>query len=204
MWFRNLIQYGSDGVYDLFAASDDAGESYMVLLKQALLLLLQEEAPNVQYFRYLIFSIHSFHPRLKPVHQRVHSIPAFAWSDLVRLTKSSPALPLLITLSALPFSVLEAPSAGYTLAVRGLFVRLLAVPLLPGRLPLRTLACLSSHLPLTKMNVLYAKPSGDNSNAPSPLSDMASGDALGAKIHLMSNLLAFMPPSPRYSKQGLH
>lgn len=67
-WSRNIIQYGSgaldqccfsrlsieliycssDRVYDLFAPSNDAGQSYMVLLKQVLLLLLQEVARNAQ------------------------------------------------------------------------------------------------------------------------------------------------------------
>ncbi|KAJ4469179.1 hypothetical protein C8R41DRAFT_778168 [Lentinula lateritia] len=221
-WSRNLIQYGSDRVYDLFAPSNDAGQSYMVLLKQVLLLLLQEVARNAQLDRSvahldllnsLLLSLpetgssfsrrrianefmayllsHGFYSLLA---SSIHMIPVEM--------KSAPALPLLITLSTLPFSTLEAPSAEYTLAMQGLFIHLLTIPLLPNRLPLHTLTYLSSHLPLTKMNVLYATPSGDNSNTPSPLSefllDMTNTDALGAKIHLIANLLAFTPP--RYSK----
>ncbi|KAJ4473402.1 hypothetical protein C8J55DRAFT_519409 [Lentinula edodes] len=221
-WSRNLIQYGSDRVYDLFAASNDAGQSYMVLLKQVLLLLLQEVARNAQLDRSvahldLLNSLLSSLPETgSPFSRRrivnefmayllshgFYSILASSIHTIPVEMKSSPALPLLITLSTLPFSTLEVPSAEYTLAMQGLFIHLLTIPLLPNRLPLHTLTYLSSHLPLTKMTVLYATPSGDNSNAPSPLSefllDMTNTDALGAKIHLIANLLAFTPP--RYSK----
>ncbi|KAJ3917427.1 HECT-domain-containing protein [Lentinula edodes] len=221
-WSRNLIQYGSDRVYDLFAASNNAGQSYMVLLKQVLLLLLQEVARNAQLDRSvahldLLNSLLSSLPetgssfsRRKIVNEFMayllshgfYSILASSIHTIPVEMKSSPALPLLITLSTLPFSTLEVPSAEYTLAMQGLFIHLLTIPLLPNRLPLHTLTHLSSHLPLTKMTVLYATPSGDNSNAPSPLSefllDMTTTDALGAKIHLIANLLAFTPP--RYSK----
>ncbi|KAJ3886169.1 HECT-domain-containing protein [Lentinula edodes] len=221
-WSRNLIQYGSDRVYDLFAASNDAGQSYMVLLKQVLLLLLQEVARNAQLDRSvahldLLNSLLSSLPETGSSFSRrrivnefmayllshgFYSILASSIHTIPVEMKSSPALPLLITLSTLPFSTLEVPSAEYTLAMQGLFIHLLTIPLLPNRLPLHTLTYLSSHLPLTKMTVLYATPSGDNSNAPSPLSefllDMTNTDALGAKIHLIANLLAFTPP--RYSK----
>ncbi|KAJ3848436.1 HECT-domain-containing protein [Lentinula lateritia] len=221
-WSRNLIQYGSDRVYDLFAASNDAGKSHLVLLKQALLLLLQEVARNAQLDRSVVHldllnSLLSSPPETGSSFGRRRIVNEFTAYMLSRgfysllassihtipvETKSSPALPLLITLSTLPFSTLEAPSAEYTLAVQELFIHLLTIPLLPNRLPLQTLTYLSSHLPLTKMDVLYAKPSGDNLKAPSPLSefllDMTNTDALGAKIHLIANLLAFT--LPRYSK----
>ncbi|KAJ4475005.1 HECT-domain-containing protein [Lentinula aciculospora] len=219
IWSEKLVQCGPDCVFDLFAASEEDSKSYLVLLKQLLLLLLQEVARNAQLdgsvtHLKLLISLLSAAPESSPSSSRPKVVTEFTAymlshgfypllaSSIKTIpveAKSSPALPLLISLSTTPFSFLETTSDRYALAMQGLFIHLLTIPLLPNRLPLPTLTHLSSHLPLAKMGVLYAKPVDDSS---SPLSkfllDMATPVALETKIHLIANLLAFTPP--RYSK----
>ncbi|KAJ3743655.1 HECT-domain-containing protein [Lentinula detonsa] len=218
-WSQKLVYYGTDRVFD-FVGSEGAGQSYLVLIKQILLLTMQEIARNAQldgsgaHLKLLnsLFSPASesgrSSTRTKIVKEflaylLVHGFYALLASSINTIpveAKSSPALPPLISLSTLPFTILETTSAEYALAMQELFIHLFTIPLLPNRLSLSTLTHLSSHLPLSKMNLLYAKPADANSSSSLSkfLLDVATTAALEAKIHVIANLLAFTPP--RYSK----
>ncbi|KAJ3735038.1 HECT-domain-containing protein [Lentinula guzmanii] len=213
-WSQKLVHYGT-GAFDQnrvfdFAGSEGAGQSYLVLIKQLLLLSMQEIARNAQLdgsgaHLKLLNSLFSPASEMKEflAYLLVHGFYALLASSINTIpveAKSSPALPPLISLSTLPFTILETTSAEYALAMQELFIHLFTIPLLPNRLSLSTLTHLSSHLPLSKMNLLYAKPADGNSSyrLSKFLLDVATTAALEAKIHVIANLLAFTPP--RYSK----
>ncbi|KAJ3827522.1 HECT-domain-containing protein [Lentinula raphanica] len=218
-WSHKLLQYGADHVFDS-ATSQDTGTSYVVLIKQIILLLLQELSRNAQFdgsvahltLLNLLLSPGSkstSSPNRRKIVQAFlayslshgyYSLLASAMTTIPVEAKSSPALPPLVTLFTLPFTALETTSVEYASAIQEFFVHILTIHLLPNRLPLPTLTQLSSHLPLTKMNLLYAKSTGEWSS--SSLAQFLSGSAtaitIQVKIHLISNLLAFTPP--RYGK----
>ncbi|KAG7093192.1 hypothetical protein E1B28_006881 [Marasmius oreades] len=99
-------------------------------------------------------------------------------SDSLReITKSSPALPNLITLLFSP------PTSDEN--IRLLLIHILTIPLLPNRLPLQTLTTFSASLPLTQLSPRIVK-------------TIVSSLKLDDRVHLLSNLLVFTPP--RYTK----
>ncbi|KIK56337.1 hypothetical protein GYMLUDRAFT_47102 [Collybiopsis luxurians FD-317 M1] len=219
-WSEKLVQLGPDHVFSLFATADDAASSCLVLMKQILLLLLQnialqaqleKSASKLKILTSLLSATSETSPsssmpvRVKAVKDfttyllshRFYSLLASTLNAIPVEAKTSLALPLLIPLSTLPLLTLEASTAEYASAMQELFVHILTIPLLPNRLPLPSLTHLSSHLPLTKMDVLFRTPR-DHSPLSRFLLDSATTSALEAKIHLIANLLAFTPP--RYAK----
>ncbi|KAJ7067265.1 HECT-domain-containing protein [Mycena amicta] len=93
--------------------------------------------------------------------------------------KTSTSLPLLVPLATVAFSVAPAISEMYSDSFAALLSSILTIPLLPNRLPLRSLTHLSSHLPFSALGSL------------SPLPDTFP---ILDKIHLVANLMAFTPP----------
>ncbi|KAF9078553.1 hypothetical protein BDP27DRAFT_1309750 [Rhodocollybia butyracea] len=206
-WSGKIVQDGSD-ILALFATAGDAVQSYFVLFKQILLLLLHEVAKNAQLDSSVLY-LKILNSLLCATDRSVateltlyllsHELYLLLASSLKSIpveAKSSPSLPLLIPLCTAPFNSLESSEPAYALAMQGLLIHVMTVPLLPNRLPLPTLTHLSSHLPLTKLNVLYATSSNSNSSQLSTF--LITPSALEAKIHLVANLLAFTPP--RYTK----
>ncbi|KAE9406832.1 HECT-domain-containing protein [Gymnopus androsaceus JB14] len=215
-WSEKLVEHGSDHVFDLFNDGDSI-TSYLVLFKQILLSLLQEVARSPQLDGSLVHlkilnSLLSAGPesssnstRQKVVKEFTgyllshgfYSLLASSINAIPIEAKSSPSLPLLIPLSTAPFTILDATTPEYALAMQELMIYVLTIPLLPNRLPLPSLTHLSSHLPLSKLNVIYSN-SSSSLQLSTFLLDTATTAALEAKIHLIANLLAFTPP--RYSK----
>ncbi|KAK7469449.1 ubiquitin-protein ligase (E3) [Stygiomarasmius scandens] len=128
--------------------------------------------------------------------------------------KTNAALPLLIPLVTLPlmtFTTSGGDQHEYKHVFHHLVTQILTIPLLPNRLPLQTLTQFSAGLPLTKLDVLFTtlSPPSNNGTVPVPsnvidpfslptlLSD-SSSVGIESKLHLVANLLAFMPP--RYPK----
>ncbi len=98
--------------------------------------------------------------------------------------KKLPTIPLLVPLLTYPLRTF-APSHpelfldAYTLLIH----HVLSLPLLPNRLPLASLTHLSANLPLAAASVL----------SPS-IPQMATALGVEAKVHLLANLAAFVPP----------
>jgi ubiquitin-protein ligase E3 C len=215
-WSEKLDRLGPERALSLFATANNAVSSHRVLFKQILLLLLQDVARNAQldssvvHLKVLnsLLSARTETSSLSPIpvvkeftayllSHRFYPLLALSIGTVPIEAKTSPSLPLLISLSTLPFSILETSTPEYALSMQELVIHVLTIPLLPNRLSLPTLTQLSSHLPLTKLNVLYSTFS-DYSPLSQFLLDTATTSALEAKIHLIANLLAFTPP--RYSK----
>jgi ubiquitin-protein ligase E3 C len=86
-----------------------------------------------------------------------------------------------------PFtSSLESSPNTYVRCLEGVVSSILSIPLLPNRLPFSTLSDLSARLPFSSLNFLLPS-----------IPDLAGALSLEARIHLIANLLAFVPP--RYS-----
>jgi ubiquitin-protein ligase E3 C len=90
-------------------------------------------------------------------------------------------------LITLPFTTLSPTSAPYLQAFLDLITFVLTIPLLPNRIPLRSLTALSSGLPIASFSVVAEK-------IPTLVDDLS----MEASIHLVANLLVFVPP--RYTK----
>ncbi|TFK46201.1 HECT-domain-containing protein [Heliocybe sulcata] len=98
--------------------------------------------------------------------------------------KTTPSLPLLVPLLTAPLSTFQSTSPDlYQQALSSLFLHILTVPLLPNRLPLKSLTDLSSRLPLAHLPQL--PPAFPAHACALPISD---------KIHLIANMAAFAPP----------
>jgi ubiquitin-protein ligase E3 C len=102
--------------------------------------------------------------------------------------KNAPALPFLISLCITPFTTFgptsnTASESLYTTALVQLFIHLLAVPLLPNRLPLPSLTLLSKSIPFASLP-----------SAHSAIVTTLPATSLDHKVHILANLLAFVPP----------
>ncbi|PPR05200.1 hypothetical protein CVT24_010300 [Panaeolus cyanescens] len=94
-------------------------------------------------------------------------------------SKSSPALPLILSLIALPLSTSASPSL--TLSI---FTHILTIPLLPNRLPLSALPTFTSKLPFTRLDTLNPQ-----------LLDAVNAMSTEAKIHFLANMSMFVTPA---------
>lgn len=77
------------------------------------------------------------------------------------------------------FSTLPTAHDAYAESLAALTSNILTIPLLPNRLPLPSLTHLSSHLPLSSFALLVFSP---------------TSTAIANRIHLVANLMAFIPP----------
>ncbi|KAI9443566.1 HECT-domain-containing protein [Lactarius indigo] len=114
----------------------------------------------------------------------LYPLLAKALNDIPVEDKNSPSIPLLVPLLTYPLRIFN-PSHpdsfldAYTLLVH----HVLSLPLLPNRLPLASLTHLSANLPLAAASVL----------SPS-IPQLATALGVEAKVHLLANLTAFVPP----------
>ncbi|KAJ7830890.1 HECT-domain-containing protein [Mycena olivaceomarginata] len=118
----------------------------------------------------LVYSLkRGFYPLLS---EAIRSIPTTE-------AKSSTSLPLLVPLATVAFSALPTAHDAYAESLAALTSNILTIPLLPNRLPLPSLTHLSSHLPLSSFALLVFSP---------------TSTAIANRIHLVANLMAFIPP----------
>ncbi|EKM53845.1 uncharacterized protein PHACADRAFT_260396 [Phanerochaete carnosa HHB-10118-sp] len=111
-----------------------------------------------------------------------YSLLGRAISRVPAQSKSIPSLPTLVSLSVLPFTLLDPASPQFMLAVIHFFSGVLTVPLLPNRLPLLSLTFLAPRIPLQHLTVDIV---------PRVLAFITSDDA---RVQLLANLTAFAPP----------
>ncbi|GJE97910.1 HECT-domain-containing protein [Phanerochaete sordida] len=111
-----------------------------------------------------------------------HALLGRALSHIPVQSKSAPSLPTLVSLSVLPFTLLDPASPQYAEALVYFFAGILTVPLLPNRLPLPSLTFLAPRVPLQHLT---------SDLVPHILAQLPSDDA---RVNLIANLAAFVPP----------
>ncbi|KAF8335205.1 hypothetical protein F5887DRAFT_1138928 [Amanita rubescens] len=108
-------------------------------------------------------------------------------------SKSSPALPLLVGLVKSILSVSQPPQTYHPQTVCQVVANLLTIPLLPYRLPLKSLGSFSASMPFSDLNVVSPN-----------LTPIVESLDESSRIHLLSNLVSFVPPRyPSLSKEAV-
>ncbi|RDB26515.1 hypothetical protein Hypma_005662 [Hypsizygus marmoreus] len=95
-------------------------------------------------------------------------------------SRSSPALPLLVSLATLPFQTYSSSAPPYVQALNAYTCSILTIPLLPNRLPVSSLTVLSAQTPFSQFGRLEHEP--------------LIQSTIEDRIHLVANLQAFVPP----------
>jgi ubiquitin-protein ligase E3 C len=106
-------------------------------------------------------------------------------------SRASASLPPIVTLLASPFLIFPPSSPLYNFALDELIHHILSLPLLPNRLPLASLTYFSSRIPLSSIFTYRSPGSAAGGNNFAHL--VNSITSLDARIHLLANLLAFIP-----------
>ncbi|KDR77942.1 hypothetical protein GALMADRAFT_244909 [Galerina marginata CBS 339.88] len=201
-WAAAMVQLGPEGI--LTPALGEHRTSWLVLMRQAALLLLRsvadapESSNSLLYLEVLAILLsndaavnvlgaqgaavcklitdylmkHRFYDLLD---QSIELIPV--------ASKNSASLPPLLTLSTLPLSTYPPNSSQYAEIFASIVVSILAIPLLPNRLPLDQLPKFISRIPFTNLDKL-------NPLIPSIL----QSTTVASKIHLAANLYMFISP----------
>ncbi|TRM60846.1 HECT-domain-containing protein [Schizophyllum amplum] len=94
------------------------------------------------------------------------------------------ALPGVVRLLVAPFSIWPADTPTFATSLLSLLTRVLTLPILPNRLPLESLAYLSSSIPYPSLHVL------------DPHTSALVNVDVDSKVHLLANLVTFT--APRY------
>lgn len=100
--------------------------------------------------------------------------------------KKSPSLPLLASLISQPFSTFALGSIEFSTSLSDFLTHVFTIHLLPNRFPLESITELSRRLPVTSLDVV---------NSEYLIAQIPSNTS---KVHLLSNLIAFV--NPRISK----
>ncbi|PFH45540.1 hypothetical protein AMATHDRAFT_71617 [Amanita thiersii Skay4041] len=208
LWSRTVLAHGGrDALFKLF--SSEYRESWLVLIRKLSLLLMYSVANAPQS----LDSINHLHlltmltsttstskilgPQGPPVsayiaeyllRHNVYPLISQAIQSIPVESKSSPTLLPLIELLKLLSSVFQASSSLYISSISQAIRCILIIPLLPYRLPLKSLGILSASLPLSNLHLL-------SSSAVSQLLDALD---ISSRVHLLSNLVSFV--SPRYQQ----
>ncbi|KAI6123405.1 HECT-domain-containing protein [Pisolithus croceorrhizus] len=98
-------------------------------------------------------------------------------------SKDDPAIPYLVKLVYLPFSNVPPLTELFTQYMHALAIHILTIPLLPYRMPLRSLSQFSAKLPLAYLQALS-----------SCTTDIVMQTSISAQINIIANLLHFTPP----------
>ncbi|KAA1475594.1 HECT-domain-containing protein [Dentipellis sp. KUC8613] len=205
-WSAAMVEQGED--WFLKQAVGEDSSSWLVLIRQVGILLLQSVAEKPQS-RYALNHLRVLELLLSPakttralgpesalsvnmseyfLDHGLFQYLSTAISHIPVEAKAEPALPLLVSLHIFPLSNFSSSHPGpYSQALAQTFLHLLTLPLLPNRLPLASLSELSARLPFSSVSIIAAF-----------VPDLVSTSSTEGKIHLIANLIAFMPP--RYAK----
>ncbi|KDQ20978.1 hypothetical protein BOTBODRAFT_26989 [Botryobasidium botryosum FD-172 SS1] len=220
MWTRALIVGGEDwdrlgkwseiyasypdktAIFEPFSGS--GRESWLVLLRQISLLVLRALAvsPESKYaISHLsvlntLLSTPAFSQALPTNGSNIcaeitsYLIPRGFYSYISRAfclipvtSKTSPSLPPLTTLSVSPFFTYTPQSSQFATVLTQFYTYILSLPLVPNRLPIPSVTYLAANLQLQHLQLL-------DGNALILALDATSVEP---KIHLMANLLTFVP-----------
>ncbi|KAF8322685.1 HECT-domain-containing protein [Clavulina sp. PMI_390] len=130
------------------------------------------------------------------------------FSALTRIpieAKTTPTIPLLITLGTQPLQILSPTSPHYQFALTQFVTNILTIPLLPNRLPATTLTFLASNLPFDPLSSLDlpALVSSMTANETSTAEQQLNSHL--ARVNLLANLLIFASARlPKASAQTLN
>ncbi|KAM6490051.1 HECT domain containing protein [Amanita muscaria] len=197
IWSQAVL---ADGSKSLFALSTSAHrDSWLVLIRKLSLLLLRSvanapQSPHaVQHLRVLnlLSSSKSVAKSMGPEfalqfiqYLIVYLVRNDMFSLISRLiqsipieAKSSPVLPHIIDFIK---NVLSLPDRA---VIHHVLIHILTIPLLPYRLPLKSLTVLSASMPLSDLHLL-------SSNA----LQLVDSLQIESRIHLLANLVSFVPP----------
>ncbi|KAL1664383.1 HECT-domain-containing protein [Schizophyllum commune] len=204
-WSQSLDSAGEGAVFA--PARDGSATSWLVLIRKASLMLCQSLSRNLQS-PYAIHHVNILSTLLSPDAGRralgpdgsqaateisrylvVHEYQQYFSQALLQVPPERKtqyvALPTLVQLLIAPFSLWQPATPTFDRAFLGFFTRILTIPLLPNRLPLDSLAKLSSSLPYSALPTLA-----------SHLQAFSTLD-MDSKVHLIANLVTFT--SPRYA-----
>ncbi|KAF8874714.1 hypothetical protein CPB84DRAFT_1817858 [Gymnopilus junonius] len=209
MWAGEVLRLGRER---LFApVGGEHGQSWLVLVRQASLLLLRSAAdspqsPNAVSYLQVLTALLSTEASTKALgaqgpaftaalteYLMRHEYYALLGSAIERIpitAKSSPSLPPLLDLTTLPLSTYPLPTspAQHAEIFAHILLSILSIPQLPNRLPLSHLPTFLSKIPLiTHLEVLDPLVPG---LARSP----ALGVNGGRKVHLAATLYMFVAP----------
>ncbi|KAF8344487.1 HECT-domain-containing protein [Amanita rubescens] len=127
-------------------------------------------------------------------HNGLYSLISKAIGAIPVESKSSPALPMLVELVKNVLSVPQPPQTSHPQTVCQVVANLLTIPLLPYRLPLKSLGSFSASMPFSDLNVF----------SPHLVTPIVESLDESSRIHLLSNLLSFVPPRyPSLSKEAV-
>ncbi|KAF7981928.1 hypothetical protein HWV62_30697 [Athelia sp. TMB] len=208
VWSTAMIAGGSETLFRFMGGPTEM--SWLVLIKRISLLLVQSVAdqPDSQYapkhLQVLVQLFSSGHQggTVLSTNLTAYLLKHRLYSHLARAIACIPiesknrskSLPLLVSLATLPLSPFPVQSPEYADVLSLLLSSILAIPLLPNRLPLASLTELSSRLPLASLNVISSHiPFIVTSVSQTPFSTVSD-----SKVDLIANLIAFVPP--RYAK----
>ncbi|KAJ3552359.1 hypothetical protein NM688_g4189 [Phlebia brevispora] len=187
-WSTEVTRLGQD-----FLQAGMSDPTWAVLLRRTSILLLQVVADHPQSLYtvshlQVLLALASHTAYLSHlIHKGLYSLLGKAISRIPAADKSSPSLPLIVSLLTTPFTSLEVSSAPYRLAVEDCFSYILSVPLLPNRLPIPSLTAFAPRIPFTSLDTI---------SLPRVLTNLPE-PAIESRINLLANLSMFAPP--RYS-----
>ncbi|KAI0039666.1 HECT-domain-containing protein [Auriscalpium vulgare] len=206
-WSSAVLQEGEGAILQHFVGPER--NSWLVLVRRAALLILQSAADfpqsqhTVAHLRVLdVLLSPSIAPRvLGPqgaevtleftryfLGHNLYPLLAKAISGIPIELKSSAALPLIVLLLTYPFQTINpAHSELYIAAYTQLLIGPFSLPLLPNRLPLQSITHIAANFPLSNISILA-----------SSILEVVEALATEARVHLLANLVAFVPP--RYAK----
>ncbi|KAF8344658.1 hypothetical protein F5887DRAFT_1075265 [Amanita rubescens] len=124
-------------------------------------------------------------------HNGLYSLISKAIRAIPVESKSSPALPMLVELVK---NVLSVPQTSHPQTVCQVVTNLVTIPLLPYRLPLKSLGSFSASMLFSDLNVV----------SPHLVTPIVESLDESSRIHLLSNLVSFVPPRyPSLSKEAI-
>ncbi|PSR73718.1 hypothetical protein PHLCEN_2v10437 [Hermanssonia centrifuga] len=187
----------ADGGALLLQATSDP--TWMTLLRRVSVLLLQSVSVhplsnpallNVQVLSLMLsqqcpagFTLVLLHYLLNNGYYR---LLGRAVSQIPPSSKSTPILPLLVTLLAAPFTSIDTSSEHYLSSLEDFIIYILTIPILPNRLPLNSLTYLAPRIPLSNIHIVSAVRISTSISSTQSIPE--------SHIHLLANLCAFAPP----------
>ncbi|KAF9456890.1 hypothetical protein BDZ94DRAFT_1274548 [Collybia nuda] len=236
IWSREMVRGGPSTLFEL-ARHTETRESWLVLIRQVASLLLRSVSKNststnavahLQILNTLLSTVET--ERVLGANAVSMSIASYLLSrDLyTRISygirsipvtnRSSPSLPLLVTLSTSPFSLFPPKSPQHAGSLTDLLTHILSIPLLPNRLPAPSLAHLSSKVPFLHLPTIAVSTLAPEARPHllatlhvfvTPRYKLLPPNALGAYLTLITNLLNGTPaqtlnPAPPKSSKSLN
>ncbi|KAF9009589.1 hypothetical protein BDQ17DRAFT_1388399 [Cyathus striatus] len=194
LWSKVMVE---DGEYAFFQLSKAYGSSWLVLIRQISILLLQAIArsplsPNTaNHVHILTLILSSRSPA--PVEIQTYLIKKHSFYSLLQITlqslspKSSFPFADLISLLTVPFTVLPPTDSAYTEALIQFLTCIIPIPSLPSLIPLNLLPKFVSRIPFTQLSIL-------DGHIDTVINGLKTPED---KAHFVGTLYLFM--SPRYS-----